>query len=173
MTIEKSKLKMAVLNEIGGEFDDSLEVAEQDIYRWEGAKTSLKGAKMAVERLLSHVRDDVKGQKITEEGAEAAQKYIRRAAGVIENLQAKAEVHEQRSHGRVEALRTAVKVIKKKYDAEEAKAEAQENFEEISDDDVEPPKPGPADSRPVGTRPPNKIAALKRQETPAETAPAE
>jgi hypothetical protein len=59
VSLEKSKLKMAVLHDVGSRFDDSLEVAEQDIYRWEGAKTSLKGAKLAVEKLLGHIRDEV------------------------------------------------------------------------------------------------------------------
>lgn len=160
MSIEKSELKKEVTQEIGSRLDDALEEGQREIHRWEGAKTSLGGAKLAIEQLFAHVAQDVKVQRLSNEGAEAAQSYIRKAAGILDNLRLKAEVHEQRAYGRVDGLKQAVTTTKKIYDAEDAKVAALAAHVE---EDV-PPTPGPAEARPVGARPGNKIAALKASE---------
>lgn len=171
MSIEKSEFKKEVAHDIGCRLDDVLEEAQREIHRWEGAKTSLNGAKLAVEQLFAHVAQDVKTSKLSPEGAEAAQTYVRRAAGILDNLRLKAEVHEQRAFGRVDGLKQAVTAAKKIYDVEEAKAEAL--LSHVAE--TAPPSPGPAEARPVGARPVNKIAALKAAEAaePAPAAPAE
>ncbi len=160
MAIEKSEIKMAVAHELGCGFDDALEKAQQDIHRWEGAKTAFKEAAAGVEALCAHIQRDLKEEKFDATAANAARNYVRRAAAICENLRLKAEVHEQRAHGRVEALETSVKLTKKLYDAEEAKLQALKEHQEGADDEEksdETPTNGRQrpPSRPVGARPPS------------------
>jgi len=169
MGAEKSELKMAVAHELGAGFDDALEKAEDDAQKWIGAKTALADAAKSIEALLAHVSQDVDEEAITIEAGNAAQKYIKRAAEVCLNLKLKAEVHEQRSYGRVEALKTVIKVTKTLHDREGSKVEALKAHEErealkesegLLSEGVERRPP----ARPSGARPSNLIGALKKSE---------
>lgn len=161
MGVEKSEIKMAVAHELGAGFDDALEAAEQDILRWDGAKTSLKSAAAAVEALIAHAKRDLEAEVIDEERFVLVRKWLQRATEVVRNLRTQAEVHEQRAHGRVDAFKTTVKLTKKLFDNEEAKLKGlQEHVEEEPTGEV--PRHTPA--RPTGTRPPNVIAAKKAAE---------
>lgn len=161
MGVEKSEIKMAVAHELGAGFDDALEAAERDIYRWDGAKTSLKSAATAVEGLIAHAKKDLELEAIDEETYKLIRKWLQRGVEVVHNLRIQAEVYEQRAHGRVEAMRTSVKITKRLYDEEEAKLRAlQEHVEEEPTGEVN--RLGPR--RPTGVRPPNVIAAKKAAE---------
>lgn len=167
MGVEKSEIKMAVAHELGAGFDDALEAAERDIYRWDGAKTSLRGAASAIEGLMEHAKRDLDAELLNEESFKLVRKWVQRATEIVRNLRTQAEVHEQRSHGRVEALKTSVKITKKLYDDEQAKLKAlQEHVEEEPTGEVT--RLGPR--RPTGVRPPNVIAAKKAAEAAEKTA---
>ena len=158
---QKSEIKMAIAHELGTGFDDALEAAEHDIYRWDGAKTSLKSAASAVESLIAHAKQEVEGGNRDEEKFALVRKWLIRATEVVRSMRTQAEVKEQRAHGRAEALRTTVKITKKLYDDEAAKLKAlSEHVEDDPDGTVE--RLGPA--RPTGVRPPNRIAAMKAAE---------
>ncbi|MGD9728060.1 MAG: hypothetical protein AB7L09_00140 [Nitrospira sp.] len=171
MGIEKSEFRMAVAHELGLGFDDALEAAQVDTNKWAGAKTAFAEASTAVEKLLAHIAQDVKEEKLTIEESNAAQNYVRRAIALCENLRLRSEVHEQRAHGRVEALSTVVKITKTFHDKEAAKAQALKAHEELQtiaalegvDLEVAGPQRRPP-SRPSGARPPNVIGALKNSE---------
>jgi len=161
MGVDKSEVKMAVAHELGAGFDDALESAQHDIYRWDGAKTSLRSAAQAVEGLIAHAKRDMDAEILDEEQFVLVRKWLQRSAEVVRNMRIQADVKEQRAHGRVEALQTSVKITKKLYDDEQAKRQAvSQHTEEEPDGTVE--RLGPP--RPTGTRPPNRIAALKAAE---------
>lgn len=172
MSTDKSELRKEIAHHIGCKLDDALEESERDIYRWDGAKSSLSGAKLAVEKLLAHIAQDVKTQKLSAEAAEAAQTYVVRAASILDNLRLKAEVHEQRAHGKTEAFKLSVAIAKKYHDDEEAKAKARDNYPEELPADPSVPRP----ARPIGTRPAARsesVAAVQSgSDAPVEVRPA-
>jgi len=167
MGIEKSEIKMAVAHELGAGFDDALEAAERDIYRWDGAKTSLKNAATAVEGLIAHAKKDLDLEAIDEETYKLIRKWLQRSVEVVRNLRVQAEGHEQRAHGRAEALRTSVKITQRLYEEEAAKLKGVQGHDE-EEPNGEVPRLGPA--RPTGIRPPNLIAAKKAADKAAAVA---
>ena len=161
MAIDKSELKMAVAHELGAGFDDALERAAADTNKWVGAKTALGDAATAIEKLLAHISQDVKDEDMTIEQSTAAQKYVRRAAEICRNLKLKAEIHEQRAHGRVEALGTVIKVTKNLFEKEKSKVEALKAHAETEDEEPDAEVSRRPTGRPTGARPPNVIGAKK------------
>lgn len=167
MGIDKSRFKMAVAHELGASFDDTLEKANEDVHKWAGAKKALGEAAVGIDKLLAHIAQDVKEEKMSIEESNGAQKWVRRAAEICRNLQLKADVHEHRAHGRAEALRSVVEITKKYHDKERAKAEA--ILLRADETALVAPEEGsrPA-ARPVGVRPENRIGALKQAEQKTE-----
>jgi hypothetical protein len=155
--VQKSEIKMAVAHELGNGFDDALEAANRDCYRWDGAKTSLKKAVTAIEGLVEHAKRDLDAETLTDEQYVLVRKWLQRSAEVIRNLNAQAEIKEQRAHGRVEAFKTVVKITKKVYDDESNKRDA---LLEQPDSDETRPVP----ERPVGMCPQNTIAERREAE---------
>jgi hypothetical protein len=169
---EKSEIKMALAHELGASFDDALEAANRDVYRWDGAKTSLGNAAVAVEALVGLLKKEMdaeakKGEtEVDEEMFVLGRKWILRAAEVVKNLRLQAEVQEQRAHGRVEALQTSVKITKKLYDTEEQKIRAAKEQEQTPG---QQPAGGPRPARTTGTRPESRVAAIKAAERAQST----
>jgi hypothetical protein len=106
--MDKAELKQIIAEDLSEDFLDAEQVAAVDASSWQGAKKALSGAAKLVDALLTHIDPDY-----TEEQSEAARLSIRRAAEVCHSLRLKAEVHEQRALGRIEAFRIAVKMIQK------------------------------------------------------------
>jgi hypothetical protein len=168
MGIDKSRFKMAVAHELGASFDDTLERANEDVHKWAGAKKALGEAAVGIDKLLAHIAQDVKDEKMTIEESNAAQQWVRRAAEICRNLQLRADVHEHRAGGRVEALKTVVEITKKYHDKEKAKATtlliSADETALVADGEI-PRRPS---ARPVGVRPENHIGALKQAEQKTE-----
>lgn len=168
MGSEKSELKMALAHELGASFDDALDAANRDVYRWDGAKTSLGNAAAAVEALVGLLKKEMdveakKGEQVVDEELFVfGRKWIVRAAEVVKNLRLQAEIQEQRSHGRVEALQTSVKITKKLYDVEEKKLRA--SAEPTQDQEQEASSGEPRQARQPGTRPESRVAAIRAAE---------
>lgn len=152
MSAEKAEIKMAVVHELGCDFDDEREKAEQDVLRHAGGAKALREAARAVETLLAHVARDFKGEKLSPEQAETATLYVKRSAEICRNLALTAEVSEQRAYGRAEAFRSVIKTTKKIHDAEQKKLEALQSDEE---------------GRAVGEHPGESEAARRREEARA------
>lgn len=168
MGYEKSEFKMAVAHELGAGFDDALEQAQGETHKWAGAKVALGDAAIAVDALLSHIARDVKDEKMTIEESNAAQKWVRRAAEICRNLKLKAEVHEHRAYGQLDAYKKVVKITKTFYDKEKEKADALKAHEaaEAAGEPIEPVDEDPKrpKARPTGARPKNRVAERKRAE---------
>jgi len=168
MGIEKSRFKMAVAHELGSSFDDTLERANEDVFKWAGAKKAFEEAAAGIDKLLGHIAQDVKEEKMTIEESNESQKWVRRAAEICRNLKLKAEIHEQRAHGRAEALKSVVEITRKYHDKEKARAEALLAHNDDETALVEGAVPRRPPARPVGARPENHIGALKQAEIEAE-----
>lgn len=147
MGAEKAKLKMELAHELGCEFDDTLDKAKEEILRWNGGARSLRECAKAVEGLIGHIAKDLKSEKISPEAADFGSLYIRRAVEVCRNLALKADVMEQRSHGRVDALNVVIKITKQVHTTEEQKLIALESPTEGTRAVGEHPGPHPADDR--------------------------
>lgn len=127
MSIEKSKVKVNVINELGNKFDDMLDRFKQDSMRYEGAKSGLKQAAKAIEGLTGHVDRDIKEDKYSIEVAAHVKKYIMHAIGILDNLATTAEISYHRTLGSIEATNTTIRVAKNMMDVENNKIIAQES----------------------------------------------
>lgn len=163
MGLTKTELLMAHLEELGSEYDNKLEVAEKEIYIHRGGAAALKGAEKKVLTLLGHIARDVKEQKITIEAGDYAQQWIKKAAGVLDNLRAVSEVQAQRSEGKVEALRQVVLSTKKKHDYHAARLGGAEDEDDNADGDGHPGPYEPYERREQDA------AESDEEESPAET----
>jgi len=108
--VSKEELKRIICEELEEDFLATKLLAETDKSSWEGAKKALGGASKMVLALTDHIDKDLEDEKITVEQAETARLYISRASEVCNSLRLKAEVHEQRVIGRVEAFQIAAKM---------------------------------------------------------------
>lgn len=105
--VSKDELKNLICEELNESFFEAEQLAANDAASWQGAKKSLCAASKMVGALLGHLEDE----DYTDEQIEAVRKYNARAAEVCNNLRLKAEVHEQRAQGRIEAFRISAKLV--------------------------------------------------------------
>ncbi|MDB4726413.1 hypothetical protein OAF54_03160 [bacterium] len=105
--VSKDELKALICEDLNDSFFEAEQLAANDAASWQGAKKSLNGAAKLVKDLLNHLEDE----DFTDEQIEAVTRYINRAAEVCNSLRLKAEVHEQRALGRIEAFRISSKMI--------------------------------------------------------------
>lgn len=106
--ITKSEMKLAISGDFHKGFEEAKRAEFENSYRWDGAKSSLRGAAKKLEDLEGHITKDVKEGGVSDEAAEYARLYVRRAVEVVRSLRLKAEVHEERSKGRMEAFGIAL-----------------------------------------------------------------
>ena len=124
MTVLKSEVKMGLLNTLGGEFEDALEIAKANKSAYQGGVSALKNAVQKIRNLSSHVKDDLEAKKIKQPAAETALLYISRAADACENLGMSAEFSEHNAGGRIDAYEKVVRVLKTVFDLEASKRAA-------------------------------------------------
>ena len=105
--VSKDELKSLICEELQDSFFEAEQLAANDAASWQGAKKSLGGAAKLVKDLLGYLKDE----ELTEEQVEAVTRYINRASEVCNSLRLKAEVHEQRALGRIEAFRISSKMM--------------------------------------------------------------
>lgn len=173
MSIEKSVIKQQVVHDIGCQLDDALEVARREELKCIGAVEALGVAKKLVQGLASYVDKDLEEGKLAEllekaageplVFANALKVYLGRAAHTVEGVMLKADNSRMVANGKVIALDTAVKMTKKVFDTEGAKAEALRTH--IIGVEDAAPRPGGV----VGARP---AASLKTLRAVEEAPPA-
>lgn len=164
MGIEKGLLIQSIAQEFGATFDDLKESAEADAIRCEAIASAFGKAAAAIHKdLASHVDADLDAERYSLETAAVAKRYIDRAAYSLREFGDKARLEHLAARGRSEGLSNAVAVVKKRYDAETAKAEAIVRA-------IEAPAPE-APKRAPGVRP-ESLKATRRREAEAARGPA-
>jgi hypothetical protein len=123
VSIHTAEIKALVVNELGAGFEDLLEDAKSEIFRWEGSKRAFKQGADAVTGLLAHIQKDVDEEEVEVEYVAYAQKYVTRAIEALRNLRLKAEAMELKQRGKVDGLQQVVDATKKIHDKSMAHAE--------------------------------------------------
>ena len=143
--------RVATASEFENQCEEARKAAEEDVYRWDGAKRALAGASKSVQDLAAHIARDVEEGKLDVEAAGAAKRYIMRASIICDNLRLKAEVNGQKAQGRSEAMSMAAGI------AGRIGQWAQEKL------DNPPEAPRAAESSPKNKHPGNKVAELRER----------
>lgn len=162
MSIAKSKMKVAVVNDIGNQLDDMRESASDKMQQSIGAKTAAEQIWNNVRKISKSVGDDLdKGviEKAISDGPLAVVKlikeYIGRTAGSCEVTIEHFKNQETLAQGKVQAFSEAVKVLEKMKKQEEMKvmkvlAAVESGQAKLDGDDVVMVSDGP---RPPGVGP--------------------
>lgn len=163
MGVEKSELKLAVLENLGCKSDDILESVERELHRAEGAIQALSLGSKAVRQLAQLVDDDLDKERYDIETATKVKEYLDRAGTLLDSMAQKATNQRMTGAGRVEMATQFVQFLKKEHDLEALK---KKSFE-IRDEDDDSPS-----SRPVGQRPAPSIKQQRLEEQANEDAAA-
>ena len=127
MNPEKSKLKILWSQALGVRFDDMKEAAEKDLHELKGSEKALRAAEKAILALHSHLEKDVEDGLCPGGGdlevVNYVKRYIARAAGALENLAQKSVTMQHVANGKLSAMDTVVKLMKKEHDNEVTKLE--------------------------------------------------
>lgn len=167
MSIEKAEVKALFANNLGADIEDAMEAAKAEGYRNQGAAGALAQAAQAIGALGTHIEEalakgELEPQKFDTGLAVATlvKRWIARCSGVCVNLADRAEVARQQRVGEVAGLQRAMAVVQKARDAEHEKAAGLRASED-----------SPSNGRPTGAHPGMSIAAQRRLEDAAQTAP--
>jgi hypothetical protein len=127
MSIEKSKLKMMVANNLGADIEDGLEGQLKAAHELDGAAESLKQvAKKVPADLAAKVDQDLDGGNIKDgmtpsQVAQYAKQYLTRVGDYLAHL---SDVQRQKAitqFGRVDGMKDAMKIVQQMHDSESAK----------------------------------------------------
>jgi hypothetical protein len=113
---------MGAAREIGCRIDDALEAAEREALLMEGANSGVLLAQKKVEALYAEVDSDLDKETYGLDTAKVAKRYITRAAAVLGTVAAQYANRRLIAQGKVEMGGTAVRVVKKLFDEEVARA---------------------------------------------------
>lgn len=176
MSLSKSQMKLAVVNDIGNRFDDLLESATGQQQQCLGAKAAAGQIASNVKKLIGIVEQDFeKGDIETaiKDGDLAVLKliktYLSRAISACEATTDHFENLRQISVGKVEAYQQSVKLLKKMHDNEQTKIDQVIAAIETGSAQVDGPDVVLMDNsvRPTGVRP---VGTLKQQRLAEELA---
>lgn len=124
MTIEKTKIRLNILQEIGNLMEDALEKAKNDKLRTEGAFIALKGVYSNIDILKNGVNSDLDNKKIPDiETAKLVKTYITRSQNTCVEASERLKMERQQIQGKVNAFQSLIGHLKKRYDLEARKME--------------------------------------------------
>lgn len=167
MGLDKSEIKLAILQELGCKFDDMLEGVQHDKFRAEGAARALIQATKAIRSVASLVDDDVDKERYDLPTAAKIKEYIDRAATIVESMAKNATNQQMAGGGSIVAMDQVVKYLKKEYDSEEAKRKALEESEDELDKLLTGGEEPKLHERPTGRRPPPTVKQRRRAQEAA------
>lgn len=120
----KTEIKLAVTGEMGEQFDAMHEHAVKELHQTVGAKDALFLTVKKIQALSERVKEDRDAGKLPGEEplkiVEYVNKYITRAALIVENLALRAQSMELINQGKVEMLGSVIKATQAKHDREAA-----------------------------------------------------
>lgn len=139
----------------GTKVEDIGESYEKDSTKYDFMKSAYGIAGKQLEDQLTSLLVEAKGGKVSIKDAEYGKIYISKCIDVIRTLFNDAESRRLQAIGANEAIKKAVATIKKLYDEENSKLNAQEEWEKSEKKDLK--------LRPVGAHPGNPMAEYKKQ----------
>jgi hypothetical protein len=163
MNVSKSQMKIAVINDLGSQFDDMLESAKGQQQQCLGAKAAAAQIASNIKKLISVIQQDFeKGDisKVMADGDLAVLGMIKTYVGrTISACEATSDHFRQQAQvvaGKVEAFDQSVKLMKKLLDREQLKVEQvleaiESGDAEIDGSDIVMTQSGV--KRPAGVRP--------------------
>lgn len=180
MTLTKSQIKIAVMNDVGNRLDDMRESAMGQQQQSHGARAAAARISANIKKLIDVVQQDFdKGEikKVIEEGELQVLKliktYVSRAANACEASSDYFESLAKNAAGKVEAMEQAVKMVQKIRDAEQKKMDAilaavDSGAAQVDGGDVM--MMDQSQLRPVGARPAKTIKQQRLAEAAAQRA---
>jgi len=138
MSVEKAKIKMSAVSEVGSALDDLLEKVERRIIAHQGGQVAIKNTLKGVGSVMVAIKADLKEDKFSEETAKELQKTIIRIQTCLTDVLKKEEVAEFVALGEKRAFQEGVKVAKRIHDSEERKTFVDEDAAD------NPGHPGPS-----------------------------
>lgn len=127
MSIEKSKLKMLIANNLGADIEDGMEGQLKSAHELDGAANALKqAAKKVPHDLAARVDQELEEGKIKEgmtppQVAQFAKQYLTRVGDFLAHLGDVAQQKAITLHGRVDGMKDAMKIVQNMHDSESAK----------------------------------------------------
>lgn len=121
MSVEKSEVIIAVLEDIGARAEDQLEAFKAEEQRIAGAVDAYRAGQAAVTTLLGHVDKDLESSQLDEAHAAVVKRYVERAVQMLSNLALRAEGQRFMAGGQVAAQRKVVSGLDKRRQEEQAK----------------------------------------------------
>lgn len=162
MSVEKSELKIAVIENLGSKADDRVEALTADFHRAEGAvKAFEEGAKKIETEVYAHFKRDIDEGKVPGDPNQAADKYIKTCLHLFMHMAkvglAKLPLHQGRIQEATENVnrlkaeqneeRLKIQAVKAAESAGHAQLNDQGDLEMAPTDSRHPPR------RPAGVRP--------------------
>lgn len=120
----KAQIKIGTYYSLGSKFDDQLEAAQKDVYRYEGIAKALEEVQRStLPSVLERVDADRDEGKFDLEVGVLIKDYLTKVHLALDNARIHNEKYRLIAEGRVAGLTLAVQTTKKAMDAEKAKLE--------------------------------------------------
>ncbi len=169
MTLEKAEIKRLTAQEIGLKIEKKKQAAEKDIFRLEGAITTLMIATKNLDAIIHYWKRllDADPPECSMEEAQAAIKAVDQCKMSLVSLQDKQKATKIAKHGEISGIDSSLDVAEKLFEDEGRKFAA---VTEAINPNWKPELPKGGKPRPefraTGVRPKESIAATRRAEEP-------
>lgn len=160
MSIEKSRFKQLIYQELGIQMDDLLDGAHITKHQSEGGKVALRQMYKNLAQLGELADKELDEGTLSPTALEPVKRYIKRALAAVESAAKNWENKELLAAGSVTFGDKAVKMIKTLQDLEKSKE--QRTVAALEEEEAE------TKSRPTGTRPAASVAQQRRAEANAK-----
>lgn len=121
MSLEKTELRLHVIDEIGKDLALQLRAQEIALARQEGVAAGFQQGATSVGDLFTHVDKDITEGKLDLEQAKLVKLWITRAHAALGNLHQQSSNHLFITKGKIEATKVSLDALQKKVDAERGK----------------------------------------------------
>jgi hypothetical protein len=165
MSIDKSELKILIVNNIGADIEDQLESSKRTVHQLEGAVAALSQAATAVPLGINAKIDKIFEEGVIKDDMPALQvytllkKYVTKCGDFLQHLSEVEKLKVTSQSGEVRGIEFSLGLIKKIKDAEIKKVEALAEFLGSEEKNVSNAK-----GRPVGAHPGRSSLSDRRAE---------
>ena len=121
MSVEKSDIKIGAIHELGCRFDDSLELMEKDLYRFEGVIAAYRQVVQMADDFRGVIEKDLASQKLSHEAYEVVKGYFDKLSNILNQQSDKSESNKFIQQGKLQAMQMAVQIAKRFKEEEELK----------------------------------------------------
>jgi hypothetical protein len=178
MSLDRVRLKIEILEELGLKADDRLESLTAETHRLEGAAKAFDTGRQKIETdVFARFKRDIDEGKVPQDPNEAVDRYLRTCIHYFQHLATQANAQIPVMKGRVQEATASVTRFKEQQNEEKLKIVAAESalaagtVRKNEDGELEVvPQEGRPAPRPVGVHPGPSLKALRLAEEQAEAA---